>query len=331
MPKSDKIIEPIDGDFDDVADSVINSNQDNQSSSKDDHSDQLPQATHEGVLEIGDSQISCFVLDNKNRMLSTRGIMKSLGRTWRGRKHPGTQLPVFLEAKNLKPFIPNDLDLVPKRFTTPHGVIAEGFPAELLPTVCDVYLSARSEGALTPAQQSVALTCELLIRAFAKVGIVALVDEATGFQYDRPRRELEDQLKKFLSDSLRRWARTFPADYFKHLCRLRGVEFRPDMKLPQYFGHLTNNLVYRRIAPGLLSRLKERRAERGKRSEKQHQWLSLDVGVPELLLHLGTVTAIMKQHNTYEEFERSLDLIAPIYPDYPGLFDNPEDWDPPQS
>src|SRR5436305_10300203 len=113
----------------------------------------------------------------------------------------------------------------------------------------------------------------MLIRGFARVGIIAMVDEATGFQYDRPRRDLEEYLKKFLSESLRRWVRTFPADYFKHLCRLRNVELRPDMKLPQYFGHLTNDLVYRRLAPGILKRLKERRSERGSPSNKLFCWL----------------------------------------------------------
>jgi hypothetical protein len=62
--------------------------------------------------------------------------------------------------------------------------------------------------------------------------------------------------------------RTFPADYFKHLCRLRHVELRPDTKLPQYFGHLTNNLIYRCLAPRLLKKLQERREERGSKSNK---------------------------------------------------------------
>jgi hypothetical protein len=98
--------------------------------------------------------------------------------------------------------------------------------------------------------------------------------------------------------------------------------------LPQYFGHLTNNLIYRRIAPGLLARLKERRAERGNPGNKLNQWLSLDVGVPELLLHLGTVVAVMKQNLDYAKFEGALDQIAPIYPEEPGLFDDPKDWEP---
>src|SRR5690349_9459408 len=68
-------------------------------------SDDLPIATHTGVLRVGDVEIDCYVLENGERILSTRGVMRSLGRSWRGRKHPGTQLPVFLEAKNLYPFI----------------------------------------------------------------------------------------------------------------------------------------------------------------------------------------------------------------------------------
>jgi hypothetical protein len=99
-----------------------------------------------------------------------------------------------------------------------------------------------------------------------------------------------------------------------------------DMKLPQYFGHLTNNLVYRRMAPGLLKRIKERRSERGSPSNKLHSWTSEDVGYPEVLVHLGTVVGLMKINDEYDAFEKQLDRIAPIYPEHPGLFDDPADW-----
>jgi hypothetical protein len=171
----------------------------------------------------------------------------------------------------------------------------------------------------------------ILIRGFASVGIIALIDEATGYQYERPRRDLEEYLKKFLSENLRRWVRTFPGDYFKHLCRLKGVELRPDMKLPQYFGHLTNDLIWRRIAPGLLRALKERRSERGSPSNKLHSWTSEELGKPELLLHMGTVVGLMKLNTDYDTFHKQLDTVAPIYPDEPGLFDDPKDWEKPSS
>jgi hypothetical protein len=87
------------------------------------------------------------------------------------------------------------------------------------------------------------------------------------------------------------------------------------------------SFLHRRIAPGLLAKLKERRHERGSASNKLNQWLSLNIGVPELLVHLGVVIAVMKQHTDYLKFERALEQIAPIYPEKPGLFDNPKDWE----
>jgi len=143
-----------------------------------------PSATHDGTLKIGDAEIPCWVLNTGERVLSTRGIMKSLGRRWRGRKYAGTQLPVFLEANNLKPFLPNDLGsvLAPVDFRTPHGARAEGFKAEILPLICETYLSARDHGALISAQIAIAKQCEILTRGLSRVGIIALVDEATGYQ-----------------------------------------------------------------------------------------------------------------------------------------------------
>lgn len=296
----------------------------------------VPKATHEGPLELGGVEIDCAVLDDGSRVLSRAGFVRAIGRKGKvkgGEAYsPESKLPVFLGADNLKSFISSELtrNSNPVHYKRLRGGMAMGYQAELLAAVCEVFLTARAAGALRENQLHIATQCELLMRGFARVGITALVDEATGFQYDRPRKELEQQLSKFLSESLRRWVRTFPAEYFKHLCRLRGVELRPDMKLPQYFGKLTNNLVYRRLAPGLLRKLKERREERGSRSNKLHSWLSEDVGLRGVLVHLGTVVGFMKLHTDYDKFERQLDLVAPIYPETPGLFDNPKDWDEPQ-
>ena len=100
------------------------------------------------------------------------------------------------------------------------------------------------------------------------------------------------------------------------------------MKLLRCFGILTNNLIYRRLAPGILGELKQRKIERGNPSDKRHSWLSEDVGVREVLVHLGLVVGIMKIHTNYDAFLAQLGTIAPIYPSTPGLFDNPADWDP---
>ncbi len=296
----------------------------------------LPRSAYPGQLEIGDMTIPCCVLEDGRRIISEAGITAILGvtggKTYRLRnkatKDGQGPMPLFLASKALEPFIGetfSDTDLSVIEYID-GAKITRGYDAKILPKVCEVWLRANEEKALQPSQLIKAKKAEILIRGLAYVGIIALVDEATGYQYERPRKELEEQLRKFLSESLRKWVRTFPSDYFKHLCRLRGVELREDMKLPQYFGHLTNNLVYRRMAPGLLKRLKERKSERGSAGNKLNQWLSLDYGVPELLVHLGIVIAVMKQHTDYGQFERALENIAPIYPEEPGLFDNPDDW-----
>ncbi len=292
-------------------------------------------ATHEGELRIGDMEIPCAVLEDRRRVLTQSGFMIVLGRARqaKGRAYYNgdVNLPVFLTAKNLKPFVPQALLVTSSqiKFFTLGGKKAFGYSAELLPLVCGVFLDAKAAGVLAHNQEHIAEQALMLVRGLASTGIIALVDEATGYQYDRPRRDLEEYLSRFLADELRRWVRTFPSDYFKHLCRLRNVELRPDMKLPKFFGHLTNNLIYRRIAPGLLRRLKSRRAERGKPSNKQFQWLSDDVGLRSLLVHLGTVVGLMKIHSDYDKFVEQLDAVAPIYPATPGLFDDPKDWEEP--
>ena len=204
-------------------------------------------------------------------------------------------------------------------YRTTRGQRAHGYDATLLPKICDVYLKARDEKALLTSQQHIAKACDLLIRALAHVGIIALVDEATGYQADRARRALAEILEKFISEELRRWVKTFPADYFKELCRLKGVVFRSDMKLPQYFGHLTNDIVYKRLAPAVLRELQERnpRSESGRRHHRHHQWLSIDIGHPKLLEHLGLVIGVMKLSDDFNDFKKKLNRIAPIYKEAP--------------
>jgi hypothetical protein len=292
------------------------------------------QITHTGTLELGGFSLPCYVTATGERLLSGRGLQDALRLVdeeapAKGTKS-GSRVDRFLSAKWAKPLIYKEKgagQFLPIKCVFDSQPI-NGYRAEILADICEAMIEARKLSLLTtPRRRIIAEQCEVLMRGFMRVGIIALVDEATGYQYERPRRELEDQLKKFISESLRKWVRTFPADYFKHLCRLRGVELRPDMKLPQYFGKLTNNLVYRRLAPGLVKRLKARRTELGSASNKLHSWLSADVGFPEVLMHLGTVVGLMKLHTDYDAFEKQLNEIAPIYPDTPGLFDDPKDWE----
>lgn len=279
----------------------------------------LPRATHASQIKIGETEIACYVLDDGRRVLSTRGIMGALGRTWRGRKYPGTELPVFLEAKNLLPFVINDLDpvLAPIEFVTDAGAKAEGMPAEGLPAVCDIYLQARQHNKLTEAQKPIAQQCELLVRGFARVGIIALVDEATGYQKDRAKDALAKILEQFVAKELQPYMQTFPADYYEQLFRLYNLPFPPvgnKSWRPSFMGRITNEVVYNRLAPALLPELKKL-ASRAEKKSRLHQWLTQELGHPKLREHLSSIVTIMKLSKTPSDFRANVDAIHPRFGD----------------
>ncbi|MBI5647499.1 MAG: P63C domain-containing protein [Ignavibacteriae bacterium] len=291
---------------------------------------EVPKATHDGPLTIGDITFDCAVLDDGTRVISESNFMEAMGMYRSGAlsvrrksEEDGGQIPLSLAHKNLKPFVIKHFGGVhytPIQYRTKKGALnTSGIKAEVLPKICDVWLDARKAGVLGPTQQLIADKAEILIRGLAQVGIVALVDEATGYQYERQKSDLQEFLKQFLSEELRRWVKTFPNEYFRQLCRLRNTTYRPDMKLPMYFGHLTNDVVYKRLAPYVLTELQKRnkKTESGHRTAKHFQYLSEDVGNPQLLQHLGLVLGLMKVSDTWADFIKLLDRAAPPYDDMP--------------
>jgi len=293
-------------------------------------------ATHAGVIVLGDIELACANLPDERRVVSEATMLQALGRGYSGyysqrdaAAEPGTAvLPRYLAPKVLKPYISKDLEnlqLIP--YTTPTGSLAKGLNAELIPEICEVWLKARQDGKLSDAQERTAAKAEMIVLGLARVGIIALIDEATGYQYERQRNALQELLQDYLSDKLRRWVQTFPPAYFRELCRLRKVPYRPDMKLPPYFGHLTNDIVYKRLHPSVLEELQKLNPrEDGRRKHRHHQWLSLDVGHPALLRHLGAVVGLMKISDSYEVFKERLDVVAPVYEDLPLLADQLKDF-----
>lgn len=282
----------------------------------------LPEAVYTGTIHVGEAELACAVLEDGTRVLTQSDMMRALGRArqakGRGFYDGDVNLPAFLTAKNLKPFIPNELYVTSSQieFRLPSGQRAFGYRAEMLPQVCEVYLKARDGGALKPSQLHVAKQADILIRGLASVGIVALVDEATGYQRDRASDALAQILEQFIAKELQPWVRTFPDLYYEELFRLRGLQFPTDtVKRPQYFGHLTNDLIYKRLAPGVLEELKAAtpKLPSGKRKHHMHRKLTPDMGHPKLREHLASVTTIMRLSSDYEDFKAKMDRLHPRY------------------
>ena len=280
-------------------------------------------ATHGSAdhpLRIGDVEIPCYVLEDGRRVLSLGGMVKALGMAiGSAGGGDGDRLTSFATGKAISPFISNDLASrmnSPVRFQAPTGgTPASGYEATILADLCDAVLAARKAGALRPQQEHIAHQCEVLVRGFARVGIIALVDEATGYQEERAKNALATILEAFIAKELQPWIQTFPTDYYRELFRLRGLDFdAANVKRPQYFGVLTNDIVYKRLAPGVLEELKRvtPRNEDGRPKAKYFQSLTNNTGYPKLREHLGRVVMMMQLSSDYADFKIKLDRFLPL-------------------
>jgi len=274
--------------------------------------------THDGVLKILDVEIPCYVLSNGQRVLSQRGIAEAFtGKRGGGTADGAQKLPRFLAKKDIKSFISNELLArinSPIEFLPRAGRSAFGFDANLLPEICEIIIDAsRFNNTTDDRQYEVA---DRLIRGFARVGIAALVDEATGYQKDRAKDELAKILEAFVAKELQPYMKTFPSDFYENLFRLRGLPF-PPVKAnyrPQYFGLLTNDIVYERIAPGLLEELKKQ-SRKDEKKAHLHRRLTHEVGHPKLREHLAAVIMAMKLSKDYPDFISKLNQFFPRFGD----------------
>ena len=282
-------------------------------------------AEYVGEIRLAGTVLSCAVLDDGRRVLSERGVADALGHG----RHPDDYarkqealakgelvLPGYLVpevhgflSEQAKQKLSNPIRYqIAKGF----GIPAMGLDATLLADVCDAYLSAREAGVLPAKHQQKAQAASTLMRALARVALVALIDEATGYQVVRDRDELQLLLEKYVSEEFRPWMRAFPNEFYVQLFRLRKVTTDDVRKRPPYFGNLTNNVVYRRIIPGLLPRLNEVNPtnDRGRRSRAHHQHLEKEAE-DHLRQHLSGVVALMKRADSWPEFMRDLERVFP--------------------
>lgn len=280
----------------------------------------LPKATHgspDHPLKLGGSEIPCFVLEDGTRVLSQRGVAKAMGFS-----EGGDRLGKFVSSRGIKPYINNELLPAlnsPIRFINPSGGgIAHGYPATLLPDICDAVLDARKRSVLNEFQKQIADQCEILVRGFARVGIIALVDEATGYQKDRARDALAKILEAFVAKELQPYVKKFPAEFYEQMFRLRGLPFDTgSIKRPPYFGHLTNDVIYRRLAPGVWKELKSKvkKNSDGRATQHLHRHLTPEIGDPRLKELLTKVVTVMLLSEKWSDFKAKLERVVPAYDD----------------
>jgi P63C domain len=280
-------------------------------------------AEHAGDLKIGTLTLACAVIDDgtkATRVINQSTMLTALGRSSRPK---GGDAGTVLFAANLQPYISGDLAETlrkPITYITPGGKRALGYPAEILPEICEVYLRAKEAdpSPLRDSQKAAAVAAGVLVRGLARTGIIALVDEVTGYQDVRAKDALAKILEAYVDKELQPWVRTFPADFYRELFRLRGLEYpKSEVKRPRYFGTITNDIVYRRLAPGVLAELKrvQVRDDEGRPKHKLFQRLTTNTGYPKLREHLGSVVTLMKLSTDWNDFRNKIERIHPRFGD----------------
>ena len=269
--------------------------------------------THEGEIELGDFSIPCYVLEDGRRVLSGRGMqsaLKMVDETLENKETGGTRLDRYLSQKRLEPFIYKDKSLDHYNPITCYkgNQKINGFEATILMDICDAFLEARKNILLYPRQEIIASQCEILVRAFARVGLIALIDEATGYQYDREKDELQKLINAYVSEELRPWTYTFGENYYKEIFRLRGWDFTVlgIKKRPSIVGKYTNIFIYEELPKGVLEELKKRtpKNESGDYAARFHQSLTTDTGYVALKFQLNSVTSLMEAADNWDDFIR---------------------------
>lgn len=269
----------------------------------------LPKATHSGELVIGLKKVKCAVLDDGRRVISQVSMYEILGRARPNsnsrKKGEKDLLPDFLAFNSLKPFITNELNngACVVKYKKRSGSIANGFEASLLPDVCEVYLKARDAGILNVQQKHIAEECDIVVRALAKVGLIALIDASTGYEKEREHDELQKLLSKYISDELLPWTRRFPQKFFDAYKKMYKIP--NESGIPSHIGCFINSHIYGELAPGVLDGLKEKnpKEDNGRRKHTHHQFLTEDIGVDALQKQLIEVTTLMKISRDKKHFK----------------------------
>jgi len=267
----------------------------------------LPKATHEGILDLNGTFLDVAVLENGQRIITQSGVFKALGRDPRGNARID-HIPAFMDAKNIQAFVKESVKEVIKRveYTDKKNKVQQGYDANILPVVAELYLKARENGVLLNSQIDTAHKAEILIRSLARLAITAMIDEATGYQYEREKDELQKILKKYISNELLAWQKTFPDTFYSEIFRLNKWDYTVQniRKRPGVVGTWTNKVIYEQLPKGVLEELKKKtpKSTTGNYTARFFQSLTSDTGHPHLSAQLNQVIALMRISDSWQEF-----------------------------
>jgi len=258
----------------------------------------MPIARHRGVLNIVGLEVPCYVLDNGEKIIGRTSATELLT----GIKGGGA-LEKYLAVRALEPFINSERvasKMVPFRLLEVEGLerAVKGLPADLLIEICQGFVAALQSSLdpdseypkLTDRQRQMAMQASIFLSACAKTGLEALIDEATGYQYERAEDALQVKLRAFIADELRAWEKTFPDELWEEFGRLTGWQGSLKSR-PKWWGKLVIELIYDTLDPDVAEYLRQNRPPPG---VHWHRQLTNNVGVRALVSRCYEVIGMAK-------------------------------------
>lgn len=261
-------------------------------------------------LRLGNLEIPCYVLDNGMRVFSGRGIQKAIGYDSKS----GQWMNSFCKMDGVSSYLCAGDNSISERLSKPikfkrnnaggSQSTANGYEVTLLVDICSAIIDANRAGVFD--NDVIVRNADIIIRSVAKVGIIALVDEATGYQYERENDELQKILKAYISEELLPWQKRFPDIFYKELFRLNGWDYTVNgiKKRPGIIGKWTNTFIYEELPNGVLEELKKKtpKSESGNRTNRYHQLLTTDIGEPNLEKQINKVITLFQVSDNMKQF-----------------------------
>lgn len=277
-----------------------------------------PKVIVSGFLESFNN-LPCYVLEDGQRIFRLSHLTKAL----RNKEHG--KFGNYLAASNINKYLPENLrplkdkdhDRVPQgivKFDL-NGKIEKGYNSEDFMDVCAAFATANLKGEeLSDAQKEIVINVNNYILACSKVGITALIDEATGYQSQRDPNELQLRMSFYLSEKEREWEKTFPDQLWMEFGRLTNWSGSIKQR-PKYWGKLVNEFIYDCIDKDLVTYLKENKPMKPS-SIRYHQWLNEDRGVKALIQHIWQIIGMSKTCNNIDDLR---ELVNKEFKGKPGI------------
>lgn len=292
----------------------------------------LPYAVCSADMTVGDEKgapsIACYVLSDGRRVLSRTSALAALADFHDVTLGGDLLRYVKPAAGHLR--ISLDDELIEFRLDNVNNKKVFGITAECYLEICRAFARARDAGDLaTERQVSIAKNASAFLSACANVGLIALIDEATGYQYMRAEDALQVKLRAYLEQEMRPWEKTFPDELWVEFGRLTGWKGGVQQR-PKQWGKLVNELVYQYLDSDVFDWLKNN-APPPRHGQNYHQWLTSNYGLKKLVEHIWMLIGMASACSSMDELRHRMAAKFGKQPFQLRLFIDPPSALPPPS